>query len=119
MDIDGSILTFPNIPDQAYQFDIALNRLPWAANRWCVSSMLFNYTEKTKELLDRWITLTDKKIDHDAFVSALTEIDNLSIFELPHDYITFAKVRIPKNAQYIVHRVSTSDLKIQYKNRRR
>jgi len=115
MDIDGTILNFPLIPAEAYEHDIALNRVPWRSKPWSVSHMLFMPTEKTKILLDRWILLTDKKIDHDAFTSAVKELNDLSIFELDPEYITFVKQNIPQEAQYIVHRVSQSDIKIKYK----
>jgi len=119
MDIDGTILNFPPIPPEAYKHDIALNRLPWRANPWCVSSMLFNPTQNTKILLNRWISLTDKKIDHDAFICAVKEIKDLSIFELAPEYITFVKKNVPQEACYIVHRVSTSTLKVAYKTRKK
>jgi hypothetical protein len=121
MDVDGSILKCPDIllEKNLQNYDIAGNRPSNNKERIHVGSIWFNYTKATLGFLDSWCETVHHSID-DAALNGVWNIfkNNLAMLELPPEYFFIhkrSKDPIPPDT-VILHRLSASDLKIQYKN---
>jgi len=122
IDADGSLLKSPDLllTSDIKNYDLAGNR--WATNpeRIHVGSIWFNYTELTLTFLDTWIDLVNSSIDDAAFNGVWNRFkQQLKLFSLPPEYFFIHKkdnYLIPNNT-IILHRLSSSELKMQYKKK--
>jgi hypothetical protein len=122
VDVDGSLLKLPELllSHTIDAYDIAGNRPTNNSERIHVGSVWFNYTDATLAFLDAWADAVDSSIDDAAFNGVWGHFKNrLQLFSLPPEYFFIHKrvnTSIPENT-VILHRLSSSDLKWQYKNK--
>jgi hypothetical protein len=122
IDVDGSLLKTPELlwSHQIDNYDIAACHPANSAERIHVGSIWFNYTDATLDFLDAWADSVDRSIDDAAFNGVWQRFkDRLQLFLLPPEYF-FIHKRVSDNVPedtVILHRLSSSDLKMQYKNK--
>jgi hypothetical protein len=123
MDVDGSIITRPDqlLTTGIDKFDMAGNRSLKNANRIHVGSIWFNYTDTTIEFVDAWCeVIATRGIDDSVFNGLWQKFsDKIKFYELPPEYFVILdnlQAPAPK-ASCIVHRLSNSNLKLNYKNK--
>lgn len=117
VDVDCSIMKYPELLAIDPLYDLALNKTPWNDNRWSVGHIYVNFTPTSINFIQVWIDHTKSTIDHIAFDRAIEEHNNLRIFELPPEY--FSIMNNPNNkpdtSKYFVHRLSKSPSKLRSK----
>lgn len=122
IDADGSLLKAPELLSShaIREYDIAGNRAENNTERIHVGSIWFNYTETILDFLDAWACIVNNSIDDAAFNGVWKNFkDRLRLFHLPPEYFFIHKnptSKIPEDT-VILHRLSSSDLKWQYKNK--
>jgi len=122
IDVDGSLLKAPELllSHTIGEYDIAGNRVTNNTERIYVGSIWFNYTKTTLDFLDTWVDIVDNSIDDAAFNGVWKKFkDRLRLFSLPPEYFFIHKkptIEVPEDT-VILHRLSSSDLKWQYKNK--
>jgi hypothetical protein len=123
MDVDGSIITRPDLlltPSIA-SFDMAGNRSLTDTSRIHVGSIWFNYTDMTMQFVNAWCeAIAARGIDDSGFNGLWQKFsDKIKFYELPPEYfviLTNPQSPVPDNS-CIVHRLSNSILKLDYKNK--
>ena len=122
MDADGSILKYPEllIHEEILNHDMAGNHPENAPHRVHVGSIWFNYTPKTMEFVNTWCGGIERKhgLDDAAFNGTWDYMKNdIKFLALPKEYFFIHKdMRLPANKDAVIlHRLSSSDLKISYK----
>ena len=122
IDADGSLLKLPElllIPEILH-YDIAGNNPVNNTERIHVGSVWFNYTDSTLAFLDAWSNNVAHSIDDAAFNGTWkTFKDRLKLFVLPVEYFYIHKKVsscVPDDT-VILHRLSSSELKMQYKHK--
>lgn len=122
MDADGSILKKPELlyEDRMVEYDIAGNHPVDAQHRVHVGSIWFNYTDASRRFIDTWCTGIEKKnpLDDAAFNGTWDIMKNeVRFLPLPESYFFIHKdlMRPIPNDVLILHRLSRSQLKQQYK----
>ena len=123
VDVDGSITSVPELlySDEILQYDVAANRPAWNANKVHVGSMWFNYTKSAADLVDAWCeSVSMGGVDDGQFNSIWNKYkDSIRFYELPSKYFVILKSLnsdIPEDS-CIVHRISKSDLKKEFKQK--
>jgi len=123
IDADGELIKIPELllKDELLQYDIAGVRTITNRNRIHVGSIWFNYNTTTLEFVRQWRdSLVHKGIDDGAFNTVWqNNQQQINFFELPPEYHFIHKnsrLSVPDNT-VILHRLSSSDLKWQYKNK--
>jgi hypothetical protein len=123
IDADGELLRTPELllNDELSKYDIAGIRTATNYDRIHVGSIWFNYNDKTIDFVEQWKdSLVEKGIDDGAFNTIWQNNNNkINFFELPLEYHYIHKYHystIP-DSTVILHRLSSSDLKLKYKNK--
>ena len=123
MDVDGSIVTRPDrlLTNDIDNFDMAGNRSLTDANRIQVGSIWFNYTDITMEFVDAWCdAIAARGIDDSVFNGLWQKFsDKIKFYELPPEYFVILatlQASVPESS-CIIHRLSNSSLKQDYKNK--
>ena len=122
VDVDGSLLKTPELllSHQIDNYDIAGCHPANNTERIHVGSIWFNYTDATLDFLDAWVDSVGRSIDDAAFNSVWQQFKGrLQLFSLPLEYFFIHKKvtdRIPEDT-VILHRLSSSELKMQYKHK--
>jgi hypothetical protein len=122
IDADGELLKAPELllSIDCKRYDIAGNRSVNVPERVHVGSIWFNYTGAVLEFVSQWAdSVVHKGIDDGEFNAAWQRYSNhLDFYELPAEYYFIHKnFRSPiPDDTVILHRLSSSDLKWQYKN---
>jgi hypothetical protein len=123
MDVDGSIITCPDllVTPGIDSFDMAGNRSLTNTSRIHVGSIWFNYTDITMQFVNTWCdAIAARGIDDSVFNGLWqTFSDKIKFYELPPEYfviLTSPQSPVPDNS-CIVHRLSNSTLKQDYKNK--
>ena len=123
MDVDGSIVSLPELllTTSIDNFDMAGNRSRRDLNRIHVGSIWFNYTDITMEFINAWCeAIAARGIDDEVFNRLWqTFSDKIKFYELPPEYFVILSKPdspIPDNS-CIIHRLSNSSLKLDYKNK--
>lgn len=122
VDVDGSIIKFPELMINAgiVGYDIAANQVINNPERIHVGSFFLNYSPKVLEFVDCWIQEIERKsgIDDAAFNGTWNQYkNNLKFLKLPDNYFVILPQpdTLPPDGAVIVHRLSSSDLKLEYK----
>jgi hypothetical protein len=123
IDADGGIESRPELllADNIKNFDVAGNRSLKDSNRIHVGSIWFNYTEPAVQFVNAWCDAIIKSgIDDAVFNSVWQEFSSgLTFYELPPEY--FVILNTPQSpvpdGSCIIHRLSNSSLKQDYKNK--
>ena len=123
IDADGTINRKPEllISQTINNFDMAGNRSQRDPNRIHVGSIWFNYTPIVLDLVESWCDLIVRRgIDDAVFNEVWTQFSNrIKFYELPPEYFVILNTPdspIPADS-CIVHRLSNSNLKLDYKNK--
>jgi hypothetical protein len=122
IDVDGSLLKLPELllSHTIGNYDIAGCHPVNNTERIHVGSIWFNYTDTTLDFLDAWAAAVDNSIDDAAFNGIWQRFkDRLQLFLLPPEYF-FIHKRVGDNVPedtVILHRLSSSELKMQYKRK--
>jgi len=123
IDADGTINRKPELlmDHSINQFDIAGNKSRRDSTRIHVGSIWFNYTPIVLELIESWCDhIARNGIDDAVFNKVWAEYsEKIKFYELPPEYFTILNTPtspVPDDS-CIVHRLSNSDLKMQYKNK--
>jgi hypothetical protein len=123
MDVDGSIVSLPDLllTTSIDNFDMAGNRSRRDINRIHVGSIWFNYTNITMEFINTWCeAIAARGIDDEVFNRVWQKFsDKIKFYELPPEYFVILDTPdspIPDNS-CIIHRLSNSSLKLDYKNK--
>ena len=123
MDVDGSLVSRPDLlfTDEILNYDIAANRTLNDASKIHVGSIWFNYTKSTMSFINDWCeSVVNGGIDDGQFNSTFRKHeDNIKFYELPPNYFVILKnldSKPPENS-CIVHRISNSNLKKEYKQK--
>ena len=123
MDIDGSIITRPEqlLTSSIDNFDMAGNRSVTDTSRIHVGSIWFNYTDMTMQFVSAWCeAIAARGIDDSVFNGLWQKFsDKIKFYELPPEYFVILanpQSPVPDNS-CIVHRLSNSSLKQDYKNK--
>ena len=123
IDADGTINSKPELllSQSIKDFDIAGNRSQRDPSRIHVGSIWFNYTPVVLDLIESWCDCISKRgIDDAVFNTVWSQFsDRIKFYELPSEYFTILNTPespVPADS-CIVHRLSSSDLKWQYKNK--
>jgi hypothetical protein len=123
MDVDGSIITRPDLllTGDINSFDMAGNRSVTDTSRIHVGSIWFNYTDIIMEFVDAWCeAIAARGIDDSVFNGLWQQFsDKIKFYELPPEYfVILANPMSPiPDASCIIHRLSNSNLKLDYKNK--
>jgi hypothetical protein len=123
MDVDGSIVTRPALlsTTEIDNFDMAGNRSLTDASRIHVGSIWFNYTDITMEFVDTWCeAIAARGIDDSVFNGLWQKLFNkIKFYELPPEYfVILSNLQAPvPESSCIIHRLSNSSLKQDYKNK--
>jgi hypothetical protein len=100
--------------------------LPWRNNEILSGTIYFKNTDKTKKLIERWITLNSQNISWDQInfkktIESSTDL-NLNINILPHEYCyIFDNIKqkaLLKESPYIVHNQASRRYKKIINNKR-
>lgn len=123
MDVDGSIITRPDrlLTTSINSFDMAGNRSLRNVDRIHVGSIWFNYTNTTMEFVDAWCDAIAARGIDDAVFNGLWQqfLDKIKFYELPPEYFVILdnpQSPVP-DTSCIIHRLSNSSLKQEYKNK--
>lgn len=122
VDVDTTINRLPEEldDDDIHQFDLAGYHNQRFPDRIYVNSIWFNYTAAALKLIDRWCELVVNSIDDSAFNTALKTLgEEIKMLFLPgHQHRTLDWYYHPvPDGSYFVHRLSSSALKWEYKNK--
>jgi hypothetical protein len=120
MDVDGSILRVPPGLAQNLDADIVAYQNQRFLDRNYVCTLLFNYTPAVLNFVDMWCQYSKNFIDDGAFDKAAKHCkQSLIIKTLPSDQIAILtnKENLVSDKICFVQRLSSSDLKWQYKNK--
>lgn len=122
IDVDGSIIKLPQlmIDAEIAGYDIAANQSINNPDHIHVGSFFLNYSPKVLEFLDSWIQEIKRKngIDDGAFNAVWNRFKHdLKYLKLPDNYFVILPWpdTPPSVNAVIVHRLSSSDLKLEYK----
>lgn len=119
MDVDGSINQFPDVfnDDLAARCDIAGFQSQRDHTKIHVATIWFAYSETTLDFIRTWQQRSMDFIDDGAFQTSLASTSNIRIETLPQQY--FEILPWPHSpvtdSHYFVHRLSQSDIKMEYK----
>jgi len=123
IDADGTILKLPELllTEEIKNFDIAGNRSIENPNRIHVGSIWLNYSDTVLKFIKEWADYVEcKSIDDAAFNGLWNKYSkDIKFYDLPAEYYYIhknVKASIPDNT-IIGHRLSSSDLKLEYKNK--
>ena len=122
VDVDTTINKLPEElnSDMISQYDVAGYQNQRFSDRIYVNSIWFNYTENSLRLIDKWCDLVSGSIDDSAFNQSLNVLGpELKMLLLPshqHRTLDWYYHSIPEDS-YLVHRLSSSVLKWEYKNK--
>ena len=122
VDIDTTIKRLPEelSSDDIHQFDLAVYQNQRFSDRVYVNSIWFNHTSAALNLIQRWCDLVARSIDDSAFNQALKALgQGIKMLFLPdhqHRTLDWHYHPVPDDS-YFVHRLSSSSLKWEYKNK--
>lgn len=123
IDADGTINRRPELllSQSIKDFDIAGNKSQRDTTRIHVGSIWFNYNSAVLDLVESWCDCIVKSgIDDAVFNKVWAQFyEKIKFYELPQEYFTILDTPdspVPAES-CIVHRLSSSDLKWQYKNK--
>ncbi len=123
IDIDGSIIDAPELlfDDHLQEFDIAGNRSIKDPSRIHVGSIWFNHNPLVLDFVEQWNDRVQQRGLDDAVFNSLWSAysDQIKFYQLPDHYFFLHADQtkpIPSDT-VILHRLSSSDLKWQYKNK--
>ena len=122
IDADGGINSTPDLllDQHINNFDIAGNKSTRDPSRIHVGSLWFNYNDVVLEFVNAWCdTIVKHGIDDAIFNGLWKEFSNrLKFYELPPEYFFILPTldSSPPEKVCIVHRLSNSSLKRDYKN---
>lgn len=122
MDVDGTINQFPEIlnSDDILDYDLAGFRSKRDSSRIHVATNWFNYNESTLNFVKSWQEAAINFLDDGAFQTTLTSMkDEIKILDLPSKYFSILRhydEPLDHN-HFFVHRLSSSELKWEYKNK--
>jgi len=123
IDVDGSIISRPELilSNNTLEYDIAGNRTINDVSKIHVGSIWFNYTKSTMSFINDWCkSVISGGIDDGQFNSTFRKHeDNIKFCELPPNYFVILKNldSKPPDDSCIVHRISNSNLKKEYKQK--
>lgn len=122
VDVDTTIRRLPDELDgDIYQYDLAGYRNQRFPDRVYVNSIWFNYTESSLNLIQKWCDSVAGSIDDNAFNLSLGAIrEEIKILFLPdhqHRTLGWHYHPVPDEDCFFVHRLSSSSLKWEYKNK--
>ena len=122
MDVDGTINNFPSelLSDEMLDYDIAGFQSIRDQTRIHVATLWFNYNPRVIELLTTWYESSIRFLDDGAFQTTLRQYENsVKIKVLSKKYFTILSnpTDLTPEDSFFVHRLSSSELKWEYKNK--
>lgn len=124
IDADASLMARPKVlfDESMLAYDIAGNHPANSPDRIHVGSIWFNYTPTTMEFVSAWADEVGRKnaLDDAAFNGVWTKYQHgLKLMVLPLEYFYIQKnINRPAPLDTVImHRLSSSDLKLSYKHK--